>query len=149
MRQLPSAALAGAAGSTALNIVTYLDMTLRARPASQTPERTADRLASTLHVDLGDEQTAANRRAGIGPLLGYAAGIGAAALYALAAPGRPRWTTATAALTVTAMIAASTPMTMLKVTDPRTWSAADWMADLIPHLAYGAVTATTYRALRS
>ncbi|ROO52004.1 hypothetical protein EDC02_6929 [Micromonospora sp. Llam0] len=149
MRRLLSAALAGAAGSSALNIVTYLDMTLRARPASQTPEQTADRLTSTLHVDLGDEQTAANRHAGIGPLLGYAAGIGAAALYALADPARPRWATATAALTATAMIAAATPMTLLKVTDPRTWSTADWVTDLIPHLAYGAVTATTYRALRS
>lgn len=149
MRRLLSGALAGAAGSSALNIVTYLDMTLRARPASQTPEQTADRLTSTLHVDLGDEQTAANRHAGLGSLLGYAAGIGAAALYALVAPVRPRWATATTTLTVTAMVASAMPMTVLKVTDPRTWSAADWMADLIPHLAYGAVTATTYRALRS
>jgi len=29
------------------------------------------------------------------------------------------------------------------VTDPRTWSAADWISDLLPHLAYGVVTHAT------
>ena len=33
-------AAAGAAGTTALNVVTYLDMAVRGRPASSTPERT-------------------------------------------------------------------------------------------------------------
>jgi hypothetical protein len=31
-------------------------------------------------------------------------------------------------------------MTLLGVTDPHTWTATDWGADLLPHLAYGAVT---------
>src|SRR3569833_2837053 len=36
--------LAGAAGTTALNAVTYGDMALRGRPASEVPERLVDRL---------------------------------------------------------------------------------------------------------
>ncbi|MDQ1620983.1 MAG: hypothetical protein QOE19_3552, partial [Actinomycetota bacterium] len=27
---------------------------------------------------------------------------------------------------------------------PRTWSAVDWVADVVPHLAYGLVTALTH-----
>ncbi len=32
-------------------------------------------------------------------------------------------------------------MTALGVTDPRTWPASSWAAELVPHLAYGTVTA--------
>ncbi len=32
-------------------------------------------------------------------------------------------------------------MIVLGVTDPRTWPASSWAADIIPHAAYGAVTA--------
>jgi hypothetical protein len=38
-------------------------------------------------------------------------------------------------------------MTVLGVTDPRTWSAVDWISDLVPHLAYGAVMTRTLDAL--
>ena len=31
-------------------------------------------------------------------------------------------------------------MTVLGVTDPRTWPASSWVADIVLHLAYGAVT---------
>jgi hypothetical protein len=27
------------------------------------------------------------------------------------------------------------------VSDPRSWGAADWLADVVPHVAYGLVTA--------
>ena len=37
-------------------------------------------------------------------------------------------------------------MTVLGVTDPRTWSAVDWISDLVPHLAYAAVVTTTMDA---
>ncbi len=32
-------------------------------------------------------------------------------------------------------------MTALDVADPRTWPTSAWVADVVPHLAYGAVTA--------
>ena len=35
-------------------------------------------------------------------------------------------------------------MAALGVSDPRTWRPADWLSDLVPHLAYGAVTALAY-----
>jgi hypothetical protein len=38
-----------------------------------------------------------------------------------------------------ALLVGNGPMTLLGVTDPRSWSAADWASDLAPHLAYGAV----------
>src|SRR3954451_8312239 len=78
-------ALAGAAGTTALDAVTYLDMAVRGRPSSSTPEDTVVKLADTLGVTIpGDGDTRANRVAGLGPLTGYAAGIGIGALLGLA-----------------------------------------------------------------
>lgn len=142
------ALIAGAAGASALNAVTYLDMAVRARPASSAGEDSAARVADLAHVDLGDQKTSENRRSGIGPLLGYATSVAAAAVYS-AAGGR-RLPTAVSALALTglAMIASNAPMTALKVTDPRAWSAADWLTDLFPHLAYGTVTAIALKALR-
>ena len=52
------------------------------------------------------------------------------------------------ALAGLAMITSNAPMTALRITDPRTWKPSDWIADIVPHLAYGAVTAVALRALR-
>jgi hypothetical protein len=38
-------------------------------------------------------------------------------------------------------------MTLLRVTDPRTWSAEDWLADLLPHLAYAAAATAAFQAV--
>jgi hypothetical protein len=38
-------------------------------------------------------------------------------------------------------------MSALDVTHPSEWSAADWASDVVPHLAYGLVVATTLNAL--
>jgi hypothetical protein len=35
-------------------------------------------------------------------------------------------------------------MVALGVTDPRTWPASSWLSDLLPHLAYGVVTAAVW-----
>jgi hypothetical protein len=37
------------------------------------------------------------------------------------------------------MAATGVPVAALGVSDPRTWSREDWIADAVPHLAYGAV----------
>ncbi|MFY1635058.1 hypothetical protein ACN27F_17585 [Solwaraspora sp. WMMB335] len=148
MRRILSGLLAGAAGTSALNMVTYLDMAGRARPASSTPQRSVGRLADTLHVDLGDEETAQRRRAGLGPLLGYATGLGAGVLYATLGPRHaPVWA-ATGLLAALAMAGSDAPMTLLKVSDPRQWSAADWVSDIVPHLAYGLVAAAVLHRIR-
>src|SRR3712207_9559990 len=70
-------AAAGAAGSTALNAVTYLDMAVRGRGTSSTPEDTVEKLAATVHVAIpGEGENRQNRVEGLGPLMGVAAGFG-------------------------------------------------------------------------
>ena len=114
-------AAAGAAGTTALNALTYMDMTARGRPASSTPETTVERLSEVAHVPIpGDEETRDNRVAGLGPLTGQLAGVGIGALLGLAraAGWRPAIGVSTAVATVGAMVGTSGPMTLLGVTDP-------------------------------
>jgi hypothetical protein len=142
-------AAAGAAGTTALNAATYLDMALRARAASTTPERTVDRMATLAHTAVpGDEQRRDNRRTGLGALLGILTGTVVGAGYAaLAGPRRlPVWLGSVAAGGL-AMLSSDAPLALLRVSDPRTWSRTDWISDAVPHLAYGAVTAATYAAV--
>jgi len=142
-------AAAGAAGTTALNAVTYLDMTFRGRGTSSTPEQTVEALAEKVHVQIpGDEETRSNRVQGLGPLTGLAAGIGAGVLAGLlrAAGFRPTLLVGTLQSTLTVLIGSNGPMTVLGITDPRTWSATDWVSDVVPHAAYGVVTHATLAA---
>ncbi|QWZ08668.1 hypothetical protein KRR39_02040 [Nocardioides panacis] len=44
-----------------------------------------------------------------------------------------------------ALLGANGPMVALGVTDPRGWALADWVSDLLPHLAYGLVVAVAYQ----
>ncbi|MDK3255471.1 hypothetical protein [Blastococcus capsensis] len=142
-------AAAGAAGSTALNAVTYLDMAVRGRGSSSTPEQTVQELAEKAHVQIpGDEETRENRKQGLGPLIGLVAGVGVGTLGGLArASGflsaKP---VGIALTTVGVMIASNGPMTALGVTDPRKWSASSWLSDVVPHLAYGVVVKNTIDA---
>jgi hypothetical protein len=142
-------AAAGAAGTTALNAVTYLDMTVRGRGASSTPEHTVEKLAEKAHVPIpGDAVTRSNRVQGLGPLTGLVAGVGVGVLTGLArASGlRSQPLAGTLLTTAVVLVAANGPMTILGITDPRTWSGTDWASDLVPHLAYGAVVKTTMDA---
>ena len=142
-------AAAGAAGTTALNAVTYLDMTVRGRPSSSTPEKTVEALAEKAHVTIpGDEEQRQNRIEGLGPLTGLVAGVGVGVLVGLAraAGFRSQPLVGTALTTVGVLAAANGPMTVLGITDPRTWSATDWVSDIVPHLAYGAVVKSTMDA---
>ena len=144
-------AAAGAAGTTALNAVTYLDMVGRGRGTSSTPEQTVEKLAEKAHVAIpGEGETRENRLQGLGPLTGLAAGVGVGVLVGLvrAAGFRTRPLVGTALTTAGVLVAANGPMTVLGITDPRTWSATDWLSDLVPHLAYGAVVETTMNAFQ-
>ncbi|GAA5183066.1 hypothetical protein GCM10023322_21440 [Rugosimonospora acidiphila] len=149
LRQMLLGAVAGAAGTTALNAVTYLDMVWRARPASSTPERTIDQLASRVGTHIpGDDEQRGNRRSALGALNGIVTGMAVGAGYGLArALGfqPPLWAGALIAGGA-AMLTADGSITALGVSNPRTWSRTDWLSDAIPHLAYGAVTAATYTA---
>jgi hypothetical protein len=134
-------AAAGAAATTALDAVTYLDMAVRGRPESSTPERTVEKLAKTAHLSIpGEGQTRANRVQALGALTGLVAGIGVGGLLGLARASGFR--AGTLLTTLTVLVATNGPMTVLGITDPRTWSATDWISDLVPHLAYSAVVTT-------
>ena len=142
-------AAAGAAATTALNTVTYLDMAVRGRAASSTPERTVETLAEKAHVQIpGGPEVRRNRVQGLGPLTGLVAGIGVGVVTGLvrAAGFRSSPPVGTALTTAGVLVVANGPMTVLGITDPRTWSRTDWVSDVVPHLAYGAVVKTTMDA---
>jgi hypothetical protein len=44
------------------------------------------------------------------------------------------------------MAATDTSMVKLGLTDPSSWSAADWLSDALPHLAYGIAAEATLRS---
>ncbi|MCZ2818586.1 hypothetical protein [Modestobacter sp. VKM Ac-2984] len=133
--------LAGAAGTTALNAVTYVDMLRRGRPASSVPDRTAAALASAAGVDVPGRGAAREARtSGLGALLGIGNGLGVGLLASLARAGGVRMPGPVGAVVTgaAAMAATDGPTAALGVTDPRTWTASEWAADAVPHLAYGA-----------
>ena len=76
------------------------------------------------------------------------AGVGAGVVVGLvrAAGYRSQPLVGTLLTTLGVLVAANGPMTVLGITDPRTWSATDWASDIVPHLAYGAVVKTTMDA---
>lgn len=150
LRGMLLGAAAGAAGTTALNAATYLDMAARGRPTSGTPEDTVEALSDKVHVPVpGEGDVRDNRLAGLGPLTGLVAGVGTGALLGLAraAGWRPGLAAGGIVATLGALLASNGPMTLLGVTDPRTWPASSWVADVVPHLAYGAVTAAVLDGL--
>jgi hypothetical protein len=124
-------------------------MTVRGRGTSSTPEQTVEKLAEKAHVQIpGDEEHRQNRVQGLGPLTGLVAGIGVGVLTGLvrAAGFRSSRPVGTALTTAGVLVVANGPMTVLGITDPRTWSATDWASDLVPHVAYGLVLKTTMDA---
>lgn len=143
MRMVGRGAAAGAAGTTALNAVTYVDMVVRGRPPSSTPDRTVEEVAARVGVSIPGRGTRrSNRVSALGALGGLLTGVGSGiGLAVVLAAGPRRNPLAVGGIaTVAALLGGNGPMIALGVSDPRDWSAADWVADLAPHLAYGAVT---------
>ncbi len=143
-------AAAGAAGTTALNAVTYLDMVLRGRGTSSTPEDTVEKLSDKIHVPVpgeGDERD--NRVSGLGALTGIVSGVGIGGLLGVirTAGWRPGILAGSTAATLGALLGTNGPMTALGITDPRTWPPSSWVSDVVPHLAYGVVTACVVAGL--
>lgn len=153
-------AIAGAAGVVALNAASYLEMIVRGRPASDMPARVAGAVADEIGLvddeaddddsDDLDQDAAANRRDAMGALLGMVNGIGIGVAYGIARlilPRPPAWL-AGAALGAAAMAASEYPVTRLGLTEPRDWAATDLASDVLPHMAFGIVTAITFEAAR-
>jgi hypothetical protein len=147
---LLAGAAAGAAGTAALNAATYVDMTVRGRGSSSTPEQTVEAIEERLPVSIpGQDEKRENRVTGLGSLSGIITGVGIGAVFGvLHRIGlRPPAPVGAVMVGLTAMTSTDVSMARLKVSDPRTWSASDWLSDLLPHLVYGAVTYATLEAL--
>lgn len=109
-------AAAGAAGTTALNAVTYIDRAIRGRPSSSTPETTVETLSSKTHVPIpGGEVARQNRVSGLGPLSGLLARGAQVRCSGLAraAGWRPGSAVGAVAATAVAMVGTNGPMTLL------------------------------------
>ncbi len=151
IRELLAGAAAGAAGTTALNAATYLDMAVRGRPTSSTPEDTVEKIAADVHAAIpGEGETRENRVSGLGPLMGVATGVGVGAVYGAltALPGRPKPMLGALIAGGAAMLGSNAPMAALGISDPRQWDANSWLSDALPHLAYGLVTAWAFEAMQ-
>lgn len=149
-RGIAAGLAAGAAGTTALNAVTYLDMAVRGRPTSSTPEDTVEKLAAKAGLAIpGDDDARKNRLAGLGPLTGIVAGLGVGATLGVsrAFGFRPQLRLSGLIAGVGAMAGTDAPMAALGVSDPTTWAAKDWLSDAVPHLVYGLVTAAVLEGL--
>src|SRR5258708_2671197 len=75
-KKMLQGAMAGAAGTTALNAVGYGDMALRGRPASSTPEQVVEQLARRGGLTIpGTGEARQSRLEGLGALSGMATGV--------------------------------------------------------------------------
>jgi len=152
MNRLLRGAIAGAAGTIALDLTTYGDMLVRGRGASSVPARMAGVLAGRLGISPLSPDTsgdkADNRREAAGALLGYTTGVGIGVLYSLIHRQQREGTSPLAGVAVglSAMAASDIPIALAGVSDPATWSTTDWLSDIIPHLVYGLVTVAVYKA---
>ena len=140
---MTSGLLAGAAGATALNAVTYAVQAVRGTPSSATPDQAAQAVVESAGAEVpGSPDERQNRLEGLGPLSGYGVGLGVGALAGAlrASTVKVPFVVAVAAVGLGAMAVSDTVMTALGITDPRSWTPSSVLNDAVPHLAYGAVT---------
>jgi hypothetical protein len=153
VRHITVGAIVGAAATSALNIATYADIAIRGRGESDVPSTMVKNVAEAAGVGAlaSDDETTQHRRSGIGALLGYADGLGVGVAYGALRPavrGVPVLLAAVAA-GAAAMALSDVAIAKSGASDPRTWAAADWAADAIPHLVYGLALALSFDALDS
>ena len=119
------------------------DMAMRGRPASSVPARVAEQLARRVGGTVpGSDGERQHRLEGLGALAGIAtgAGVGALAGQLQDAVRRLGPVAGPAVIGGAAMLVTDVTTALLGVSDPRTWDAASWLSDIVPHLAFGAVT---------
>lgn len=142
--------VAGAVGTTVINAVTWLDMAVRGRPASQLPQRTVRAGLDALGLEVpGGKAQRQHRTEAFGALSGIGAGLGVGVAAStgraigLRLPG-PLGAVVTG---LGAMAMTDLSAQALGATDVTSWSAADLASDLVPHLAYGFTTTAVLRGL--
>jgi hypothetical protein len=125
-------------------------MVIRARPESEMPAKAAEMLADQAGRPIvGDDTERENRREGLGALLGIANGLSVGVGVGLLGPVLVRLPRLIAGTLVgaAAMAASDVPMVSMGLTDPKTWSRADWVTDAVPHVVYGMAAIAALRAL--
>lgn len=148
-------AMAGAAGTAALNATTYADMAMRGRAPSELPKKMVKEFANRSGVtrfdkpeeQLSDEQK--HRESALGALIGYVDGVGSGALFGLIRPAMKdvSWFWAGLALGAFTGLLSEGIATAMGQTDPRKWGIAGWVADAVPRAVYGWTAAITYDEL--
>ena len=147
MRRLLLGAVAGAAGTMALDATTYADMSVRGRPASSTPQQTVETIARSRGIEIpGHGEQRQNRLTGLGALSGMATGVSVGVAYGLldVLHLRPRGLAGALLAGGGAMALANGTMVRYGVTRPSQWGLEGWISDIVPHVAYGVVLASTY-----
>jgi uncharacterized membrane protein len=142
--------IAGAAGTIALHAVGYLDMAVRGRPASSVPAQLVDAVAAAAGTSIpGPKAVRDTRREALGELTGLVNGLGLGVLSSMVRSAGVRMPFPVGAVVTGAAALAATdvPIAVLGVSDLRTWSREDWIADAGPHLAYGAAVQAVVSAL--
>ena len=155
MNDLRAGATAGAAGTMALDAVSYLDMVMRGRPSSEVPAKMAQIFAEKagLAQPPGDGQKPSaqtkNRLTAGGALMGYGVGLGIGTIYGLLRPHVRNipWPIMGIVVGCAAMAASDVPAVQLQLTKPNEWGTAGWLGDIIPHLAYGIITAGVFESI--
>ncbi|CAN5713567.1 hypothetical protein BH24ACT26_BH24ACT26_18360 [soil metagenome] len=158
VKDLVAGLAAGAVGTTALNITTYLDMALRGRSPSSIPEEAVKKFGESVGIRIAPREgepkevneKAANRQSALGALAGFATGLTVGALYGIARSRAASMSLPAGAFAagLGAMAFSDVPLVASGLTDPREWGAAGLASDLVPHLAYGFFTALSFDALR-
>ncbi|MDQ2864974.1 MAG: hypothetical protein M3R51_01985 [Candidatus Eremiobacteraeota bacterium] len=157
MNALLCGAIAGAAGTLALDVSTYSDMALRGRQSSNMPAEVVRRMAERAGIESlarpderSDNETKA-RRSALGALCGYAVGLGIGTVYGALRPrlkGIPGPLMGLV-LGAAAMAASDVPAAKLGATDLSQWGVSGWLSDAIPHAIFGLVTAGVADAVSS
>src|SRR3954454_21676004 len=145
LRSILHGMAAGGAGAPGLNAVTYADMVVRGRPPRDVPEQSVDALATRLDAVLPGEARD-YRRSALGALAGIVTGVGVGAVFGALRRAGVRLPALLAG--AAAMAATDVSMAVTGLSDPRTWSRTDWLADAVPHAAYGLVTTAVLDGLR-
>lgn len=140
--------IAGAAGTTALNVATYLDMAVTGRGPSEVPAKSVEKTAAAAGISLGSGDARSNRKEALGQLMGFATGLGWGVIYGALRRNIPLPRAAAGTgLGVVVMASNDIPIVASGLSDPRTWGLHGWLSDVIPHLVYGWVTAAALEAL--
>ena len=151
MRGVSAGIVAGATGTLALDIASYIDMVTSGRAASETPAKLVEAMAKSFGFDslTDDSDEAKNRRSALGAVLGYANGLSFGIVHGLfnGVFRHLPWPIEGVIIALASTAATDALYAKYDVADPTTYTPSVWAYDIGFHLVYGLVTAATLRAI--